>query len=617
MGSAALSAAMPPLSRRGMAALGWDSCDVVIVSGDAYVDHPSFGSAVVARVLLDAGFRVGAIAQPRWSGTEDFTSLGRPRLFFGVTAGNVDSLVANQSPGLQRRRADDFSPGGKPGLRPDRATTVYCNRLRQVFREVPLVIGGIEASLRRLAHYDYWEDSVRRSLLLDTRADILLYGMAEKSVLEVASRLRRASLDPLTPRPLDPSLLDGIRGSCVNRKEPPADAVALPSYEAVAADGDEFNEALRLWHREADNPAGRTAAQPHGDRWVVHFPPPEPLSQNELDRIYDLPYTRKPHPDYDEKIPALETVRFSITSHRGCLGSCSFCSLGSHQGRIIQTRSRRSILAEAARITRLDGFKGHITDIGGPTANLYGATCVKMASGQVCPDRECTWPQRCPRLRLAAKEELAVLEAVRNLPGVKKVSVGTGFRFDLLDDQPGVRYLEQLCRHHVSGQLRVAPEHVSSRVLVAMHKPSHASYMAFRRRFAETNRRLGKKQYLIPYFISGHPGATVDDALELAEYLVRTERLFIRQVQQFTPLPMTAAAAAWYTGKDPLSGKPVYVPRDPKEMKLQRALLQLHEPGNYVYAQRALLKLGRHDLLRRLRALKPLLRPVRHRRASS
>ena len=612
MGPAAPAADVPPLSRQGMAALGWDACDVIVVSGDAYVDHPSFGSAVVARALLDAGFRVGVIAQPRWSGPEDFASLGRPRLFFGVTAGNVASLVANYSPSLQRRRDDDSSPGGKPGLRPNRATTVYCNRLRESFKDVPLVIGGIEASLRRLAHYDYWEDSVRRSLLLDTRADILLYGMAEKGVVMVARRLSAALLlNPSTPGPLDPSLLDGIPGSCVNRKDPPADAVSLPSYEAVSTDKNEFNHAFRLWHREADNPSGRTVAQPHADRWVVHYPPPEPMSQAELDRIYDLPYTRRPHPDYKEKIPALETVRFSIASHRGCLGSCSFCSLSAHQGRIIQWRSRRSILAEAARITRLEGFKGHITDVGGPTANMYGATCAKMASGRVCPDRECTWPQPCPRLRLAAKEELAVLDAVRALPGVKKVSVGTGFRFDLLDEKPGLGYLEQLCRYYVSGQLRIAPEHVSSRVLAVMHKPSHASYMAFRRRFADTNRHLGRKQYLIPYFISGHPGATVDDALELAEFLVRTERLFIRQVQQFTPLPMTAAAAAWHTGKDPLTDRPLYVPRDPKEVKLQRALLQLHEPGNYIYAQRALQKLGRQDLLRRLRILRPLLRSER------
>ena len=596
-----------------MAALGWDCCDVIIVSGDAYVDHPAFGSAVIARVLLDAGFRVGVISQPRWSGPADFLSLGRPRLFFGVTAGNVDSLVANLSPGLRRRRTDDFSPGGRPGLRPDRATTVYCNRLRQAFKDVPLVIGGIEASLRRLAHYDYWEDSVRRSLLLDTRADILLYGMAEKAVAEVASRLRRMAPGSSSLGPIDPSLLDGIPGSCVNRRSPPPDAMVLPSHEAVSADRDEFTRAFRLWKRESDNPSGRVVAQPHADRWVVHYPPPAPLSTKELDRIYDLPYTRQAHPVYEEEVPALETVRFSITSHRGCLGSCAFCSLGPHQGRIIQRRSKESILREAARITRLGGFKGHITDIGGPTANMYGATCAKMSSGQVCPDRECTWPRPCPNLRLAAGEELAVLDAVRALPGVKKVSVGTGLRFDLLDDRPDSGYIEQLCRHYVSGQLRVAPEHVSPRVLAAMHKPSHASYAAFRKRFDAANRRRGRRQYLIPYFISGHPGAAADDAVELAEYLVRTERLFIRQVQQFTPLPMTAAAAAWHTGKDPFTGRALYVPRDPAEMKLQRALLQLHEPRNYAFAVRQLTKAGRLDLARRVRALKPLLRAsLRH-----
>jgi len=609
---AALAAVMPPLSRQGMVALGWDACDVIVVTGDAYVDHPSFGSAVIARVLLDAGFRVGVIAQPRWSGTEDFLSLGRPRLFFGVTAGNVDSLVANYSPGLQRRRCDDFSPGGRPGLRPSRATTVYCNRLRELFKDVPLVIGGIEASLRRLAHYDYWDSSVRRSLLLDTRADILLYGMAERGVLEVARRLAAA---PPVPHAASfvPPLLDGIPGSCVVRKEPPAGAVALPSYEAVSADKHKFNESFRRWHRQADNPSGLAVAQPHADRWVVHYPPPGPLTQEELDRIYDLPYSRGPHSDYKERIPALETVRFSITSHRGCLGSCAFCSLAAHQGRIIQWRSRRSLLAEAARITRLDGFRGHITDVGGPTANMYAATCTKMSAGRVCPDRECTWPRRCPNLRLAGKEELAVLAAVSAVPRVKKVSVGTGFRFDLLEDQS---YLEQLCRYHVSGQLRVAPEHVASRVLAAMHKPPHASYLTFRRHFTETNRRLGRKQYLIPYFISGHPGSTVDDALELAEFIVRTERAFIRQVQQFTPLPMTAAAAAWHTGSDPFTDKPLHIPSDPKEVRLQRALLQLHLPRNYAYARRELRKLGRVDLLRRLEALKPLLRPATPRSSS-
>jgi uncharacterized radical SAM protein YgiQ len=590
------------MSRREMDALGWDQCDVILVSGDAFVDHPSFGSAVICRVLLDAGYRVGVICQPRWDAAEDFTALGRPRLFFGVTAGNVDSLVANYSPTRQRRRQDDYSVGGKPGLRPNRATTVYCNLLRQAYNDVPLVIGGIEASLRRLAHYDYWEDSVRRSLLLDTRADILLYGMAEKAVLEVSARLSGADGKS--------QALAEISGSAVSLKERPAGAVVIPSFEHVREDRDSFNEAFLLWRRESENPAGKVVAQQHADRWVVQYPPSSPLTGDELDHIYDLPYTRQAHPSYREKVPALATVKFSITSHRGCLGSCAFCSLSAHQGRIIQWRSLKSILVEVERITRLPDFKGHITDIGGPTANMYGASCPQMKQGRVCSDRECLFPQKCPTLKLDVESELGVLEAVRRLPGVKKVSIGTGIRYDLLEGAAGLRYIEQLCRHHVSGQLRVAPEHVSSRVLQAMHKATHASYTAFRKRFGDENRRLGKKQYLIPYFVSGHPGATVDDAVELAEYLVKVERFFIRQVQQFTPLPMTAAAAAYHTGKDPFTGKVLHVARDPQEVRLQRCLLQLAEPANFIYAVRQLEKMGRHDLAQRIRRLKPLLKPA-------
>jgi uncharacterized radical SAM protein YgiQ len=588
-----------------MAALGWTECDVIIVSGDAYVDHASFGPAVISRVLLAAGYRVGIIPQPRWNDATDIARLGRPRLFFGVTAGNVDSMVANHSPSLGPRRVDDYSPAGEAGLRPDRATIVYCNLLRHAFAGTPFVIGGIEASLRRLAHYDYWSDSVRRSLLLDTRADILVYGMGEAAILEIAGRI--SSLDPSNPGPLGLSL-SAIPGTAINSKEPPPEPrVLVPSFEKVSTDKTAFNEAFKLWHRESDNPQGKPIVQPHADRFVVQYPPQPPLSTAELDRIYDLPYSRLPHPSYAEPIPALETVKFSITSHRGCLGSCSFCSLGAHQGRIIQSRSRESVLREAALITRVPGFKGHITDIGGPSANMYAATCGRMKRGTVCPDRECTHPRRCPNLRLAIRDELDLLAAVRRLPGVSKVSVGTGIRYDLLDDEAGLRYTDELCRYYVSGQLRVAPEHVSDPVLSAMHKGRHKTYVDFRKRFSETNKRLGRKQYLIPYFISGHPGATVDDAVVLAEYLVRVERFFIRQVQQFTPLPMTAAAGAWHTGKDPLTGKELHVARDPKEQKLQRCLLQLQDRLNFEYALRELSRLGRRDLFGRLLALKPLL----------
>ncbi len=411
--------------------------------------------------------------------------------------------------------------------------------------------------------------------------------------------------------------LTGIPGSVVAFKNLPADLrhVVIPSYEQCRADKDRFNEAFRLWHREAGNPAGRTVVQPHGDWLVVQYPPPAPMSEAELDEVYDLPFTRRPHPSYQEKVPAFETVKHSIVSHRGCIGSCSFCSLAAHQGRIIQRRSVSSIVREAERITRMPGFKGHITDVGGPSVNMYAATCRTMRAGRVCPQRSCTWPKRCQNLNLNLAQELAVLQAVRQIPGVKKVSVGSGVRYDLLNDREGLNYLEQLCRHYVSGQLRVAPEHVSNRVLAAMRKADHASYRRFRAQFSRTNRIIGRKQYLIPYFISGHPGATLDDAVELAEFLIRVERIRIRQVQQFTPLPMTAAGAMYYTGKDPFTGRPIHV-GSPQELSLQRLLLQLHTAEDFRRAERALRQLGRPDLAARLAQLCPprgrSRRPLRH-----
>lgn len=582
------------MTRAEMARRGWDELDIILVSGDAFVDHPAFGVAAIARVLLAAGWRVGVIAQPRWSTTEDIARLGRPRLCFGITAGNVDSMVANHSPAGRGRRRDDYSPGGKPGLRPDRATTVYCNLLRRMFKDVPLIIGGIEASLRRLAHYDYWDDAVRRSILLDTRADILCYGMAEPAVVEVAARLARKAP------------LDGIPGTVVVRGSPPAvPHVLIPSFEQVSANKAAFNEAFRLWHREHANPQGKTVVQPHADRFVVQYPPSPPLAPAELDRSYDLPYTRLAHPSYRQPIPALEPVRFSITSHRGCFGSCTFCSLSAHQGRIIQWRSLNSIVREARLIAGLPGFKGHITDVGGPTSNMYSATCPQMRRGRVCPDRQCAFPRRCPSLKIDYDHQLAVLGAVRRVPGVRLVTIGTGIRFDLIEGDQGRRYLAEICRRHVSGQLRVAPEHVSPRVLYLMRKFAPGDYDLFRDRFREASRRARKEQYLVPYFISGFPGATARDALDLAEYIVKTERFAVRRVQQFTPLPMTAAAAMWHTGKDPFTGRAVPVARSEDEQRLQRALLQPFDPDNLAIAEKLLIKLGRRDLLRRLRGLKP------------
>ncbi|MEO0081314.1 MAG: YgiQ family radical SAM protein [candidate division WOR-3 bacterium] len=589
------------MSRAEMERLGWDQCDCIIVSGDAYVDHPSFGPAVICRVLIDAGFRVGVIAQPDWRTEADFLALGRPRLFFGITAGNVDSMVANYSPNLVPRKHDDYSAGGRSGQRPNRACIVYANRLRQLFRGVPLVLGGIEASLRRLAHYDYWEDTVRGSILIDAKADILVYGMGERQVKEIAARLTENLRTDLS----------GIPGTCVTTHKKPEKCVELPALETVRRDRDAFNLAFRLWYGQADNPLGKVVVQKHGDRYVVQYPAPQPLSTSELDRVYNLPYTRQAHPSYRERIPALETVRFSITSHRGCLGSCTFCSLRAHQGRIVQSRSLGSIVREAEAITRLPEFRGHITDVGGPTANMYGATCVQMAAGRVCMKRECLFPERCPSLKLAYERHLIVLEAVSKVKGVRRVSIGTGIRFDLLDGRQGERYLRELCCHYISGQMRVAPEHVAPRVLAAMHKSPPEVYLAFRRRFLAAVRSCCMSQsrlFLVPYFISGHPGANLEDAVELAEHLVKVERFFIRQVQQFTPLPMTAAGVAYHTGKDPLTGKPLHVARTAGEKRLQRALLQLFEPKNVAYVERELTRLGRRDLLARIRRLKSRLR---------
>lgn len=581
-----------------MRRLGWSEPDIVLISGDAFVDHPAFGTAVIARVLLAAGFRVGVIAQPRWDSTDEIERLGKPRLFFGITAGNVDSMLANFSPNGLRRRRDDYSPGGRPGLRPDRAVIVYSNLVRRAFKDVPLVIGGIEASLRRLAHYDYWQDSVRRSILIDSRAEVLCYGMAETAVLEVARRIR------------DNMPLDGIAGTCVVRSSlPRSDCLCLPSYEDVVRDRRLFAEAFRIWYRGHADAASRPVAQLHGSRWVIQYPSALPLSEAELDRIYDLPYSRAAHPGYQAPIPALETVRFSIISHRGCLGSCAFCSLSAHQGRIVQSRSADSILREARSIARRPDFKGHMTDVGGPTANMYGASCFRMQRGRVCPARECLSPRRCPNLKLGLDRHLAVLSAVRGIEGVRLVTLGSGIRFDLVSD----RYLNALCRYHISGQLRVAPEHIAEGALEAMHKYAPGDYLSFRRRFRQasaksrrqrrTKDKSGGRQYLVPYFISGHPGTTIEDAFALAEHIVTEEGFSIRRVQQFIPLPMTAASVMWHAGIDPATMQPVYVPKSYREQRLQRLLLQPLVKGNLAAAERLAALMGLGDLTRRLRRL--------------
>jgi uncharacterized radical SAM protein YgiQ len=599
----------PPMSRVELDRLGWDECDVIIVTGDAYVDHPSFGSAIIARVLIDAGFRTGLIAQPDWKSTQDFEQLGRPRLFFGITAGNVDSLVNHYSPLGQKRRVDAYSPAGEAGLRPNRATIIYTNRLRETFPDVRLVLGGIEASLRRLAHFDYWDNKVRRSILLDAKADIIAYGLAERAVVEIAHRLKGDLEDNLK----------NIPGTVisVSKQETIDNTIKIPSFEQVNQDKQTFHDGFMTWYAEQDQPHGKTIIQQHGDRLVVQYPPQLPLTQKELDRIYDLPYRRQVHPIYrNRKIPALETVKFSITSHRGCLGSCTFCTLAAHQGRIIQWRSLESIENEARLITQMDGFKGHITDVGGPTANMYATTCPKLERAEPCRNRECLFPKPCPSLQNDCQQQLKVLETIRHLPSVKKVSIGTGLRYDLIQGKEGLHFLTELCRYYISGQLRIAPEHSSNQVLARMHKTSSESYQRFLRSFDQVNSKLGRKQYLIPYYISGFPDCTLEDMVELAEQIERsgdtglTPKLIL-QVQDFTPLPMTLASLMYYTGIDPFTGEQLYVARDIKDKKLQRAILQLRDPVSYAYAVKSLRKIGSQRLIKRISRLGPKSKPTR------
>lgn len=564
-----------PMSRQEMRRRGWNQCDIILVSGDAYVDHPSFGIALIGRWLERHGFRVGVIAQPDWRDKSDFMLLGRPKLFFGVSGGNVDSMVANTSSQKHRRKEDDYSPGRKGGLRPDRAVTVYSNRIREAYgQDAVIVLGGIEASLRRLAHYDYWDDAVRRSILFDTRSQILVYGMGEKAVLEIARKLQAG---------VAAEALDEIPGTAVIRKTPPqgVQRIDLPSFELLNRDPKAFNEAFRKSSAQMEPGAGLTLVQPHGDRFLVVHPPHLPLSREELDQIYELPYTRRWHPGYDRQggVPALETVRHSITSHRGCCGECSFCALFFHQGRIIQSRSAASILREAARIAAMDDFRGTISDIGGPTANLYGARCKKWETGRYCRDRSCLTPSPCPSLKLDYDGLIRIYREVMRLPKVKHLFIGSGLRYDLLLDRNSDAYLDQLCRHQIGGILKVAPEHSDAQVLDLMNKPRFDRYEAFVERFIAAMKSAGKKSHLVNYLITDHPGTTLEASYRLAGYL-RRRGMKPEQVQDFLPCPMTRSTAMYYTGIDPVSRRTVQVNHDPRERRLHRALLQPGLPGH-------------------------------------
>jgi len=581
-----------PISMEEAKRRGVDRFDVILVSGDGYVDHPSFGVAVVGRVLEDAGYAVGVIPQPDWRRAEDLSSMGTPRLFFGVASGNVDSMVNNYSPNRKRRRRDVYSPGGRL-LRPDRAGIVYADRVHALFPETPIVLGGIEASLRRFAHYDFWSDSVRRSILADAPAEMIVFGMGERPILEVARRLASGE---------DPSGIRDVPGTAVKmelrewRSSDREGRLLIPSFEEVAKEKRMYAEAFRLHHAEQDPYRGRAVVQPHPKTVVVQNPPALPMTTEELDRIYELPYTREAHPSYHEEIPALEPVRFSITTHRGCFGSCSFCALTHHQGRIVQSRSIDSLVREAEAMTEHPRFKGVIQDVGGPTANMYGMVCSRWKTCGACADKLCS--PTCPTLAADHSRQLELLRRLREVPGVKRVFVSSGVRHDLIlaDETPaGMEYLQTLTRHHVSGHLKVAPEHVSASVLAAMKKPPRAVLEEFLRRFKATSREVGKEQYTVPYFISGHPGCEIADMIELACY-IRDHRLYSEQVQDFTPTPMTVSTCIYYTGTDPFTGKAVHVPRG-REKEIQRAILQYRDRRNWPLVREGLRLAGREDLI--------------------
>ena len=576
-----------PMTTEEAERLGIDRFDIILITGDAYVDHPSFGTALIGRVLWDAGFSVGVIAQPDWRSDADFRRLGTPRLFFSVSAGNVDSLVNAFTPNLKRRSSDVYSPGGRL-LRPDRATLVYTDKVHALFPGTPVVIGGIEASLRRFAHYDYWSDSVRQSILADAPADLLVFGMGEHQVVAIARRLAAGeAVGSLTDIPGTAYRVDLKTWRATDH----TGYVVLPSYGEVRVDRYAYARAFAEHYQEQDPMRGRRVAQPHPKTVVVQNPPAMPLSGEELDRVYELPYARAAHPSYTEPVPALEPVRFSVVSHRGCFGSCSFCALTHHQGRIIQSRSIDSIVREVERMAAMPEFTGVVQDVGGPTANMYGIHCGRWDDAGTCPDRRCI---DCPALDRSHKEQLRLLRRLREIPGVKRVFIASGIRYDLIGPEDR-DYLAEVCEHHISGHLKVAPEHVSARVSACMGKPPREVFEAFRERFEALQAGKSKRQYLVPYFMSGHPGCRVEDMVELAEY-VRDTGLYTEQVQDFTPTPMSISTTIYHTGLDPFTLKEVYVPRD-REKRVQRALMHYRDPKNYGLVCEGLRVAGREDLI--------------------
>lgn len=581
-----------PVNRNDMEARGWDSLDFLYISGDAYVDHPSFGHAILTRLLESKGYRVGIIPQPDWRSNDDFMRLGRPKYAVLISSGVIDSMVNHYTASKKPRSDDSYSPGGKSGYRPDRAIIVYSNRIQEVFKGIPVIIGGIEASLRRFAHYDYWDNKVRRSILVDSKADLLIYGMGETPILEIASSLAQGkSIREIT----------SIKGTAYIADElvtQEKDQLIIPSFEEVHQDKKQYAEAFMIQYNEQDALNGRILVQPHGSKFVVQNPPALPMSIKELDRVYALPYERTFHPDYIEAggIAAINEVEFSITSHRGCYGGCSFCALNFHQGRAIQKRSQASIVNEAKKLIWQPGFKGYIHDVGGPTANFRNVACDRQKEHGTCKSKQCLYPQPCNNLKVDHKEYLELLRKLRELPEVKKVFIRSGIRYDYLMLDKNDDFFKELCEHHISGQLKVAPEHVVDEVLEKMGKPGKKVYEAFVKKFYQINKEIGKEQYLVPYLISSHPGSDLKAAVELAVYLKKSGYT-PEQVQDFYPTPGTLSTCMFYTSLDPRTMKKVYVPVTPKEKSLQRALLQFKRKENQPLVREALRQAGREDLI--------------------
>jgi uncharacterized radical SAM protein YgiQ len=582
-----------PVTKEEITALGWDAPDFVVVTGDAYVDHPTFGTAIISRVLENFGYRVAILAQPDWHSDRDFTRFGKPKLGFLVNSGNIDSMVAHYTVARRRRHDDAYSPGKKAGLRPDRAVIVYTKIIKKIYPDSPVIIGGLEASLRRFAHYDYWDDKIRPSILLDSGADLLTYGMGENQTVEIARRLN--SGEPI-------GTITDIPGTCyaVPTKEyRPAPAVDCPSFEQVCQSKKEYAVSCRKQQDEQDAVRGRRVIQRHGAMILVQNPPMPPLTQKELDEVYDLPYERTYHPVYEKMggVPAIEEVEFSITHNRGCFGACNFCSIAFHQGRAITTRSEDSILREAKKLTENPNFKGYIHDVGGPTANFRNPSCGRQKEHGLCAGgKKCLAPEPCPALKVDHSEYLDILRKLRVLPKIKKVFIRSGIRFDYLIEEKDDSFFQELVKYHVSGQLKVAPEHCTPEVLDCMGKPHIESYLKFQKKFFQLSKKAGKEQYLVPYLMSSHPGSTLKDAVELALFLKR-EHLRPEQVQDFYPTPGTISTCMFYTGLNPYTLKEVYIPRTDKEKAMQRALLQYFNPKNKELVIEALKAAGRSDLI--------------------